>query len=80
MIILQKAILVLPLTFQVLTNSSQHQLKPSDYNGYSNSQPKFKNTLNYNTISAQELIEENNNKILQQIFLDSVSSRTNSNN
>lgn len=38
------------------------------YSVYSVEQPKLKNTMDHNTMSMEELIRENNDKILQQIY------------
>lgn len=72
MIVLQKYLCIISLSFPITNDNIPIRLKHNDYKIYSYSQPKFKNTFNYNTISAQELLEINNEKILHKIMADSI--------
>lgn len=43
-------------------------LETKNYSSFTIEQPRLKNTIEFNTITSEEFIRENNEKILQEIY------------
>lgn len=69
MIVLNKFIIIFPLLSPTVTiEPTRVNTESMPYSSYTIEQPKFKNSLEYNTMTNEDLIRENNEKIIQQIY------------
>lgn len=62
------AIIMLP-SFSASNYNIQNKFAQAiPYSSFTVEQPKLKNTMEYNTMTMEELVKENNEKIIQQIY------------
>lgn len=68
MIHINNVIIMIPL-FSASPEIPQNKfVQTIDYNSYSVKQPNFKNTMEYNTITTEEMVRDTNEKLLQDII------------
>lgn len=72
MIDIKNVIVITTLLFET-QEISQNKFAPAiNYNIYNIEKSKFKNTMEYNTTTTQEMIHDTNVKLLQDILIKSI--------
>lgn len=68
MIALNKFIIIFPLLVPQVVVEKDRIIETHSYETLSQQQPNFKSPMEYNTMTMEELKEENNQKLIQQIY------------
>lgn len=68
MIVFNELIIMLPLISAPQYIETNKFAEAIPYSSFTVEQPKLKSTMEYNTMTTEELVRENNEKILQQIY------------
>lgn len=68
MIHINTIVIIAPLCFVSPEIPINKFAQTIDYKRYSIKQPNFKNTIEYNTITTEEMVRETNEKLLQDMI------------